>query len=137
MSAHATVQEIASREYPYGFVTDLEADTAPRGLNEDVIRMISAKKNEPSSLGEQERLTGVAVDAMVDPCRLERRSRRSSPRSASSSVRSRRPYRAIRQEDAVSMIVNGFCREVLKELPMELAVEAQKLLGVSLEGCVG
>lgn len=35
------------------------------------------------------------------------------------------------------MIVNGFCREVLKELPMELAVEAQKLLGVSLEGCVG
>ena len=67
MSANATVQEISSREYPYGFVTDLEADTAPRGLNEDVIRMISAKKNEPSSLGEQERLTGVAVDAMVDP----------------------------------------------------------------------
>ena len=136
MSANATVQEIASREYPYGFVTDLEADTAPRGLNEDVIRMISAKKNEPSwmldwrlrayhhwltlekseaepkwanvqyapidyqdiiyysapkprgpgpksldevdpevramfdklgiSLGEQERLTGVAVDAIVD-----------------------------------------------------------------------
>ena len=45
--------------------------------------------------------------------------------------------RGIRQEDAVSMIVNGFCREVLKELPMEFAVEAQKLLGVSLEGCVG
>ncbi len=136
MSANATVQEIASREYPYGFVTDLEADTAPRGLNEDVIQMISAKKNEPSwmldwrlrayhhwltlekseaepkwanvqyapidyqdiiyysapkprgpgpksldevdpevramfdklgiSLGEQERLTGVAVDAIVD-----------------------------------------------------------------------
>jgi len=35
------------------------------------------------------------------------------------------------------MIVNGFCREVLQELPMEFAVEAQKLLGVSLEGCVG
>jgi len=45
--------------------------------------------------------------------------------------------RGIRQEDAVSMIVNGFCREVFKELPMEFAVEAQKLLGVSLEGCVG
>ena len=45
--------------------------------------------------------------------------------------------RGIRHEDAVSMIVNGFCREVLKELPMEFAVEAQKLLGVSLEGCVG
>jgi Fe-S cluster assembly protein SufB len=35
------------------------------------------------------------------------------------------------------MIVNGFCREVIKELPMEFAVEAQKLLGVSLEGSVG
>jgi len=45
--------------------------------------------------------------------------------------------RGIRAEDAVSMIVNGFCREVFKELPMEFAVEAQKLLGVSLEGCVG
>jgi Fe-S cluster assembly protein SufB len=45
--------------------------------------------------------------------------------------------RGIRQEDAVSMIVNGFCREVFKELPMEFAVEAQKLLGVSLEGSIG
>ena len=45
--------------------------------------------------------------------------------------------RGISAEDAVSMIVNGFCREVFKELPMEFAVEAQKLLGVSLEGAVG
>ncbi|MDA7086574.1 Fe-S cluster assembly protein SufB [Pseudomonas sp. SA3-5] len=45
--------------------------------------------------------------------------------------------RGIREEDAVPMIVNGFCREVFKELPMEFAVEAQKLLGVSLEGCIG
>ncbi len=45
--------------------------------------------------------------------------------------------RGISQEDAVSMIVNGFCKEVLRELPMEFAVEAQKLLGVSLEGSVG
>jgi Fe-S cluster assembly protein SufB len=45
--------------------------------------------------------------------------------------------RGISAEDAVSMIVNGFCREVFKELPMEFAVEAQKLLGVSLEGSVG
>ena len=45
--------------------------------------------------------------------------------------------RGIAQEDAVNMIVNGFCKEVLKELPMEFAVEAQKLLGVSLEGSVG
>ena len=45
--------------------------------------------------------------------------------------------RGIETEDAVSMIVNGFCKEVFRELPMEFAVEAQKLLGVSLEGSVG
>jgi Fe-S cluster assembly protein SufB len=45
--------------------------------------------------------------------------------------------RGIALEDAVNMIVNGFCKEVFKELPMEFAVEAQKLLGVSLEGSVG
>jgi Fe-S cluster assembly protein SufB len=45
--------------------------------------------------------------------------------------------RGLSAEDAVNMIVNGFCREVFKELPMEFAVEAQKLLGVSLEGSVG
>ena len=45
--------------------------------------------------------------------------------------------RGLSTEDAVSMIVNGFCKEVIKELPMEFAVEAQKLLGLSLEGSVG
>jgi Fe-S cluster assembly protein SufB len=45
--------------------------------------------------------------------------------------------RGLSAEDAVSMIVNGFCREVFKELPMEFAVEAQKLLSVNLEGSVG
>ena len=40
-------------------------------------------------------------------------------------------------EQATSMIVNGFCKEVMKELPMEFAVEAQKLIGISLEGSVG
>lgn len=45
--------------------------------------------------------------------------------------------RGLTAEDAVSMIVNGFCKEVFKELPMEFAVEAQNLLGVSLEGSVG
>ncbi len=45
--------------------------------------------------------------------------------------------RGMSTEDAVSMIVNGFCKQVFKELPMEFAVEAQKLLGVSLEGSVG
>ncbi len=45
--------------------------------------------------------------------------------------------RGLSEEDSVSMIVNGFCKEVFKELPMEFAVEAQKLLGISLEGAVG
>ncbi|MDP6183476.1 MAG: SufD family Fe-S cluster assembly protein, partial [Gammaproteobacteria bacterium] len=45
--------------------------------------------------------------------------------------------RGISAEDAMNMIVNGFCREVFKELPMEFAVEAQKLLSISLEGSIG
>ena len=45
--------------------------------------------------------------------------------------------RGLSEEEAVALIVNGFCREVLKELPMEFAVEAQKLVGISLEGSVG
>ena len=45
--------------------------------------------------------------------------------------------RGLDPEQATSMIVNGFCKEVMKELPMEFAVEAQKLLEISLEGSVG
>ena len=45
--------------------------------------------------------------------------------------------RGISEEDAVSLIVNGFCKDVFRELPMEFAVEAGKLLEVSLEGAVG
>jgi Fe-S cluster assembly protein SufB len=45
--------------------------------------------------------------------------------------------RGIPPEEAVSLIINGFCKEVLKKLPMEFAVEAQKLLDLSLEGAVG
>ncbi|MDD5218294.1 MAG: SufD family Fe-S cluster assembly protein, partial [Candidatus Omnitrophica bacterium] len=45
--------------------------------------------------------------------------------------------RGISEENAISMIINGFCKEVFKNLPMEFAVEASKLLGVSLEGSVG
>ena len=45
--------------------------------------------------------------------------------------------RGLNAEDAVSMIVNGFCKQVMQKLPMEFAVEAQKLVGISLEGSVG
>ena len=45
--------------------------------------------------------------------------------------------RGLTEENSVSMIVNGFCKEVFKELPMEFAVEAQKLLSITLEGSIG
>ena len=45
--------------------------------------------------------------------------------------------RGLTSEEAVDMIVNGYCKEVFKQLPMEVAVEAQKLLSISLEGSVG
>ena len=45
--------------------------------------------------------------------------------------------RGLDEEEAVALLVNGFCRDVLQQLPMEFAVEAQKLVGISLEGSVG
>jgi len=48
----STVKQLAEQEYKYGFVTDIEADTVPKGLNEDIIRMISARKNEPDFMLE-------------------------------------------------------------------------------------
>ncbi len=51
-TATSTIQELANREYQYGFVTDVEADAVPRGLNEDIVRLISAKKQEPAFLLE-------------------------------------------------------------------------------------
>ena len=51
-TATNTVEDLARREYKYGFFTDIEADTVPPGLNEDVIRLISAKKYEPEFMLE-------------------------------------------------------------------------------------
>src|SRR5688572_27870879 len=47
-----TIEQLANREYKYGFITDVEADTIPKGLNEDVVRLISEKKGEPAWLLE-------------------------------------------------------------------------------------
>jgi len=52
MRKPTTAQELATKEYKYGFVTDIEADAIPRGLSEDVVRLISAKKNEPDFMLE-------------------------------------------------------------------------------------
>jgi Fe-S cluster assembly protein SufB len=51
-SANDTLEELAGREYKYGFITDIESDTVPPGLNEDIIRLISVKKNEPEFMLE-------------------------------------------------------------------------------------
>lgn len=51
-SATSTLEEFASREYQHGFVTDIDAETLPPGLDENVIRLISSKKNEPEFLLE-------------------------------------------------------------------------------------
>jgi Fe-S cluster assembly protein SufB len=51
-SANDTLEELAGREYKYGFITDIESDTVPPGLNEDIVRVISAKKNEPEFMLE-------------------------------------------------------------------------------------
>jgi Fe-S cluster assembly protein SufB len=51
-TANHTLEELAGREYKYGFITDIESDTVPPGLNEDIIRLISAKKNEPEFMLE-------------------------------------------------------------------------------------
>ncbi len=52
MSTNKAIEDLATREYKYGFVSNIESDTAPRGLNEDIIRLISAKKNEPDWMTE-------------------------------------------------------------------------------------
>ena len=51
-SSSDTVEQLANREYKYGFVTDIETEAFPKGLNEDIVRMISAKKNEPEFMLE-------------------------------------------------------------------------------------
>ena len=64
-----TIEELANREYKYGFYTDIEADTVPPGLSEDVIRHISAKKQEPAWLLD---------DALELPARYRAGARRSA-----------------------------------------------------------
>src|SRR6476660_9319188 len=51
-TATETIEQLANREYKYGFVTDVESESIPKGLSEDVVRLISAKKNEPEWLLE-------------------------------------------------------------------------------------
>jgi len=66
-TAQKTIEDLANREYKYGFVTDVEADTVPPGLSEDVIRIISAKKGEPEWLLEWRLKAYAAWQTMTEP----------------------------------------------------------------------
>jgi Fe-S cluster assembly protein SufB len=67
MSTASNIEELANREYKYGFVTDIETDTVPRGLNEDIIRLISTKKNEPEFMLEWRLKAFRHWQTMVEP----------------------------------------------------------------------
>jgi len=69
-SANDTLEELAGREYRYGFITDIESDTVPPGLNEDIVRLISAKKNEPEFMLEW-RLKGYRHWAKLEKTQAE------------------------------------------------------------------
>ena len=81
----------------------------------DILQGLSLEVKHPSAIVEHEATTSKISDDQMFYCRS----------------------RGISQEDAVSLIVDGFCKQVFRELPMEFAVEAKKLLEVSLEGAIG
>ena len=66
-TATETIEQLANQDYKYGFVTDVEADTIPKGLSEDVIRLISAKKEEPEWLLEWRLKAYRLWTSMTDP----------------------------------------------------------------------
>ena len=66
-TATKAIEQLASQDYKYGFVTDVESDTIPKGLSEDVVRLISAKKEEPEWLLEWRLKAYRLWTAMVEP----------------------------------------------------------------------
>ena len=88
-----TIEELATREYKYGFVTEVETETIPKGLNEDIIRLISAKKNEPEWLLEWRLKAYRHWLTMEEPHLAERQVRRRSTTRTSSTTRRRRRRR--------------------------------------------
>ena len=75
-TATRTIEELANREYQYGFVTDVEAETVPKGLNEEVVRLISAKKREPAWLLEWRLKAYRTWLTMTEPTWQDRKSTR-------------------------------------------------------------
>ena len=131
MTANATVQEIAGREYQYGFVTDLETDAAPHGLSEDVIRLISAKKNEPDWLLEW-RLRAYRHWLTDAPSRTGRTSTTGpSTTRTSSTTRPRSPRAGPKSLDEVDPEL----RAMFDKLGISLA-EQERLSGVAVDAIV-
>src|SRR6266566_8116964 len=120
MTAPDTIETLANREYRYGFVTDIESDLAPRGLNEDIIRLISAKKNEPEFMLEW-RLKAYRHWAKL--AKTEAEPRWSNVRYPSIDYQNIIYYAAPKQKKALTS---------LDEVDPEL-VEAFEKLGISIE----
>jgi Fe-S cluster assembly protein SufB len=120
MTAPDTIETLANREYRYGFVTDIESDLAPRGLNEDIIRLISAKKNEPEFMLEW-RLKAYRHWAKL--AKAEAEPRWSNVRYPSIDYQNIIYYAAPKQKKALTS---------LDEVDPEL-VEAFEKLGISIE----
>ncbi|EGY5609609.1 hypothetical protein JI440_001890 [Escherichia coli] len=112
--------------YKEGFFTQLATDELAKGINEEVVRAISAKRNEP------EWMLKFRLNAYRAQLEHEATTSRIGEDQLFYCLQ-----RGISEEDAISMIVNGFCKDVFSELPLEFAVEAQKLLAISLEHSVG
>tara|TARA_B100000686_G_scaffold349904_1_gene444384 strand:- start:189 stop:1625 length:1437 start_codon:yes stop_codon:yes gene_type:complete len=114
------------------------ADNTYRGL----VRISSKAKNSRNYTQCDSLLMGNKCGAHTIPYIENRNSSANIEHEATTSKISEEQLfycnqRGLNQEEAVSLIVNGFCKEVLQQLPMEFAVEAQKLVGISLEGSVG
>ena len=120
MTAPDTIETLANREYRYGFVTDIESDLAPRGLSEDIIRLISAKKNEPEFMLEW-RLKAYRHWAKL--AKTEAEPRWSNVRYPSIDYQDIIYYAAPKQKKALTS---------LDEVDPEL-VEAFEKLGISIE----
>ena len=128
-----TKSKIISKGISAGF-----ADNTYRGL----VRISSKAKNSRNYTQCDSLLMGNKCGAHTVPYIENKNSSSNVEHEATTSKISEEQLfycnqRGLNQEEAISLIVNGFCKEVLQQLPMEFAVEAQKLVGISLEGSVG
>ncbi len=85
----SSIESLVTREYQHGFVTDVETETVPRGLSEDTVRLISAKKNEPPFMLDWRLKAYRRWQSMTEPTGATSRIRRSITRTSSTTRRPR------------------------------------------------